>query len=145
MLRPERLHPLLLRAAHRVRQRHAEVCEEHGLTFQQFNVLRILRGAEDGGEGALPTMEVADRMIEPVPGITRFMAQLEEKGWVQRTQCPDDGRRLLCRITEDGRAALARLDDPIERLAAELDASLSEDERETVMRFLTRLNELAAS
>ena len=64
----------LMRTADLVRRQAAALIEPHGITLQQFNVLRILRGA--GGEG-LPTLEVAERMIEQTPGVTRLLDRLE--------------------------------------------------------------------
>ncbi len=82
------------------------------LTLQQYNVLRILRGA--GAEG-LPTLEIAARMVEQAPGITRLIDRLEAKGLVARERCPEDRRRVTCRISRAGLALLARLDDQINR------------------------------
>src|SRR5688500_3938837 len=58
----------------------ARVVEPHGITLQQYNVLRILRGA--GAEG-LPTLEVGVRMIEETPGVTRLLDRLEKKALVR--------------------------------------------------------------
>src|SRR5262245_1756339 len=69
----------LMRTADLIRRQMSEVVERQGLTLQQFNVLRILRG---GGEGGVPTLEVADRMVEQTPGITRLLDRLEAKGLV---------------------------------------------------------------
>lgn len=131
----------LLRTAAFVRRRFEALCEEHGLTFQQFNVLRILRGAEASGEGPLPTMEVAERMIEPEPGITRMMGRLEAKGLVRRERCAEDARRMLCHITQRGRVALERLDDPVARLDDSALAPLTEAELRALIESLDRARE----
>ena len=130
----------LLRASSCVRRRHVAVCEAHGVTFQQFNVLRILRGAEAGGEwGGLPTMEVAARMVEPEPGITRIIGQLETMGFIRRSKGAHDARCLLCQITEAGQQALAALDEPIRTLVQELLAELSAQEINIVGSALDRI------
>jgi DNA-binding MarR family transcriptional regulator len=100
----------LLRTADRVRREIARVVEPHGITLQQYNVLRILRGA---GEEGLPTLEIAARMVEETPGITRLMDRLELKALVLRKRCAKDRRQVLCWITPDGLSLLARLDDPV--------------------------------
>jgi len=100
----------LLRTADVVRRAGARVIERHGITPQQFNVLRILRGA--GAEG-LPTLEIAERMIEEAPGITRLLDRLERKTLVKRHRCPRDRRRVLCTITPPGLRLLAALDAPL--------------------------------
>ena len=75
-----------------------------GVTLQQYNVLRILRGSRPDG---LPTLGIAARMIEQAPGITRLLDRLERKGLIRRQRCPGDRRQVLCFITEKG---LARVD-----------------------------------
>ena len=86
--------------------------EESGLTGQQYNVLRILRGA---GERGLPTLDIAERMIEETPGITRLIDRLEAKGLVTASAARTDRRQVFCRITPSGLALLAELDGPMER------------------------------
>ena len=80
----------LLRTADQLKRHVASVVEPCGLTLQQFNVLRILRGA--GGRG-LPTLDIAERMIEQAPGITRLLDRLERKALVRRERCPRDQAR----------------------------------------------------
>src|SRR5207244_13083574 len=60
----------LLRTADVLRRLVGAVVEQKGITVQQYNVLRILRGA---GEQGLPTLDIAERMIETTPGITRLI------------------------------------------------------------------------
>jgi DNA-binding MarR family transcriptional regulator len=97
----------LLRTADLVRRLIAEVIEPHGITAQQFNVLRILRGAGDQG---LPTLQVSERMIEQTPGVTRLLDRLEEKGLVRRQRCPHDRRQHLCWISPRGLTLLEKID-----------------------------------
>ena len=100
----------LLRTADVVRRLIATVIEPHGITGQQYNVLRILRGA---GERGLPTLEIAERMIESTPGITRLIDRLETKKLVARERCLTDRRQVFCRITASGLSLLTALDAPI--------------------------------
>jgi DNA-binding MarR family transcriptional regulator len=100
----------LMRTADLIRRLVGSVVEPHDITVQQYNVLRILRGA---GEQGLPTLEIAERMIEQTPGITRLIDRLEEKKLVDRKRCEEDRRRVWCRITPTGIALLAKLDAPV--------------------------------
>jgi MarR family transcriptional regulator, organic hydroperoxide resistance regulator len=84
--------------------------ETHGITGQQYNVLRILRGAEPDG---LPTLTIARRMIERAPGITRMIDRLEAKGLVARERRGEDRRCVHCRITRTGLELLRALDAPV--------------------------------
>lgn len=102
----------LLRTADAVKRSLAQVIAPHGVTPQQYNVLRILRGA---GPDGLPTLTIGERMIEQTPGVTRLVDRLERKGLVARTPCPKDRRRVFCRITAKGLDLLKELDDPVNR------------------------------
>jgi DNA-binding MarR family transcriptional regulator len=95
-----------MRAADRVRRRAARIVEPHGITLQQYNVLRILEGA--GGDG-VPTLEVAARMIEETPGVTRLLDRLEAKAYIRRQRCPRDRRQHLCWLSGEGARLLERL------------------------------------
>ncbi|MCM2256541.1 MAG: MarR family transcriptional regulator [Vicinamibacteria bacterium] len=101
----------LLRTADVVKRLVTAVFEPHDLTPQQYNVLRILRGA---GPDGLPTLEIGTRMIEQAPGVTRLLDRIEAKGLVARERCPRDRRQVLCRITPPGLELLARLDAPVQ-------------------------------
>src|SRR2546423_13058399 len=101
----------LLSTADKVRTFFESVCAPFDITGQQYNVLRILRGAEPDG---LPTLTIAERMIERTPGITRMIDRLEAKGLVAREVRPHDRRRVYCRITQKGLSLLKRLDGPTE-------------------------------
>ena len=126
----------LLRTADVVRRHLAGVIERHGLTLQQYNVLRILRGAEPGG---LPTLEVAERLIERAPGITRMMDRLEEKGWVRRERCREDRRQVLCYLTGAGRDLLAGLDNAVDAADETAVRGLSRAEQAELIGLLDRV------
>ena len=102
----------LLRTADVVRRRIARVIEPRGITLQQYNVLRIIAGA---GEGGIPTLEIAGRMIERTPGITRLLDRLEARRLVRRQRCPTDRRQVLCWLSESGRQLVQELDGPVNR------------------------------
>ena len=89
-----------------MRRSAAQVVEPHGVTLQQYNVLQILH---DAGQDGLPTLEVAARLIEETPGVTRLMDRLEAKALIRRQRCPQDRRQHLCWLTGEGAALLARL------------------------------------
>lgn len=102
----------ILRTADLLRRYYAAAFAPYGITLAQYNVLRILRGA--GPEG-LPTLEVADRLIERAPGITLMMDRLVAKGWVRRERSRHDRRQVRCELTASGRALLLRIDGPLLR------------------------------
>src|SRR3954464_339421 len=97
----------LMRTADLVWRQAATNVAPHGLTPQQFNVRRILRGAGDEG---LPTLEVAERLIEQAPGVTRLLDRLEAKALIRRPRRPKDRRQHLCRISATGLQLLEKID-----------------------------------
>lgn len=102
----------LLRASDHVRRHLAETMETFGLTGQQYNVLRILRGAHPE---PLATLDLASRMIEKTPGITRLLDRLERKGLIERHRPTTDRRRVLCSITPQGMHLLSTMDEAVRR------------------------------
>ena len=104
----------LFRTADVVRREQGAVVEAHGITLQQYNVLRILRGA--GAEG-LPTLDIAGRMVEQAPGVTRLLDRLEAKRLVRRERCRVDRRQVLCFIEPAGAELLSALEPPMRAAA----------------------------
>jgi DNA-binding MarR family transcriptional regulator len=125
----------LLRTAHLLRRKADALVATEGLTHQQYNVLRILRGAR----GPLPTMEISARMVEPSPGITRLICTLEEAGYVKREQWPGDRRQVLCQITPSGLRLLERLDEPVDHLDDTTTGRLSPEQIDALLDALTEI------
>jgi DNA-binding MarR family transcriptional regulator len=123
----------LFRTTDLLRRHTTALLEPEGVTLQQYNVLRILRGA--GAEG-LPTLEIATRMIEQAPGITKLLDRLEAKRLVSRERCPEDRRRVTCRISEAGLALLARLDRVVDAADATPVRRLNLSEQRQLVRLL---------
>ena len=128
----------LLSAADRVRTSFEAVCAPFNITAQQYNVLRILRGAEPEG---LPTLIIAERMIERTPGITRMIDRLETKGLVAREVRPHDRRCVYCRITKKGLGLLKLLDGPVEEFNRSAFRALSDAELKQLVALLERTRE----
>ncbi|HET9777428.1 MAG TPA: MarR family transcriptional regulator [Gemmatimonadaceae bacterium] len=126
----------LLRTADAVKRSLAQVIEPHGITPQQYNVLRILRGA--GSEG-LPTLTIGERMIEQTPGVTRLVDRLQRKGLVARAPCPKDRRRVFCKITPKGLDLLKELDDPVNRWDNQAVAVLQPSDIDSLINLLDRV------
>lgn len=126
----------ILRTADQLKRRAAEVLEPFGVSPQQYNVLRILRGA---GPRGLPTLEIGQRMIEQAPGITRLVDRLVEHGWADRLRCTNDRRVVYCRITDAGLDLLDRTELPLQRLDGVLAGDLSETEQRALIGLLERV------
>jgi len=127
----------LLRTADQVRRSLADAIEPHGVTFQQYNVLRILRGA---APEPLPTLDIRERLIERMPGITRLLDQLEKRGLVRRERSLDDRRVVHAWITEGGLALLASMDEDVDQADEAALARLDAEEHEALLRLLRKVN-----
>ncbi len=128
----------LLRTADVLRGDLERALQGCGITLQQYNVLRILRGSHPE---TMPTLEIADRMIERAPGITRLLDRLEAAKLVERHRCPEDRRRVLCRITPAGLVALDRADAPLLAAGRRRAARLAEADLRRLLGLLERLRE----
>jgi MarR family transcriptional regulator, 2-MHQ and catechol-resistance regulon repressor len=107
------------------------------LTSSQYNVLRILRG-----EGKpLPILEIAERTVTVVPGITGLIDRLEQAGMVRRQRCPEDRRVIFVAISEQALKRLDRLDGPIRELQRRSLAHLTPVELKTLIRLLEKVRE----
>lgn len=82
------------------------IVSEHGISRQQYNILRILRGAGPDGH---PCGEVADRMVHRSPDVTRRIDGLVKLGLVERQRSDEDRRVVLTRITDAGLELLAKI------------------------------------
>src|ERR1051325_9458895 len=128
----------LMRTADVLRRLVGNVTAWSDITLQQYNVLRILRGA---GEKGLPTLEIAERMIEETPGITRLVDRLEKKRLVHRERSAADRRQVFCRITAAALELLQKLDEPMRHAAESALKTLSKKDLAQLVALLDRTRE----
>ena len=115
----------LLVTASEMRANMDRTLAERGLTGEQFNILRILRGASSCGH---PCGEIGDRMIDRAPDITRRIDTLEKQGLVERERSTDDRRVVNVRITDKGIASLDAITPQLRKFETHLTERLSADE-----------------
>jgi DNA-binding MarR family transcriptional regulator len=115
--------------------------EAHGLTIQQYNVLRIVRGGPTKGH---PIYEIERRMIYRFANVTRLVDRLELQGLLKRVADPKDRRVSRVVITPKGRRLMERLDEPVHAMATQLTSCCSEDECLDLASHLERLREHCA-
>jgi DNA-binding MarR family transcriptional regulator len=111
-----------------------ELLKERGITNTQYNVLRILRGAEPEG---LCRNELRDRMLTRMPDVTRLLDRMEEAGLVARSRDNEDRRLVSTRITDAGRKLVDELDAPVHDFHARRLAHMSEEQLQTLVDLLT--------
>lgn len=82
-----------------------EFFKPYGISRQQFNILRILRGANE----PLKVQTIKDRMIERSPNATRLMDKLQAKAFIERSSSDEDRRVVYIEITSKGKALLTSI------------------------------------
>lgn len=126
----------ILRTADHVRRQLTAAIAPSGITFQQYNVLRVLRGALPD---PLPTLEIGERLIERTPGITRLLDRLEAKSLVRRDRSSDDRRLVHCWITDAGLDLLGTLDAAVDEADVSAVAMLDPQEILTLTSLLAKV------
>lgn len=123
----------LQRTADRLQGRLGDMLKPRALSPTQYNALRILRGAGDEGRSC---SEIAERMINRDPDITRLVDRLERRGLVKRCRDGKDRRVITTRITPVGLELLRSLDRPIEEFNRKLLGHMGEEQLRTLIKLL---------
>ena len=126
----------LLVASGVLRDKIDSVFGAEGLTGPQYNVLRILRGAQPGG---FARCEIAQRLVERAPDVTRLIDRLERQGLVARDRSSEDRRRSVTRITDKGLQLIDRMEPAMNALDRWLEERLSLRDRNELSRILELL------
>lgn len=104
----EELHVSIARTAALLERAVAKQLKPHGLTPTQYNVLRILRGA---GPAGLCRNELGERLVTPVPDVTRLLDRMAEQKLIARQRSDEDRRLVRTYLTPKGLELVNRLDD----------------------------------
>jgi DNA-binding MarR family transcriptional regulator len=105
------------------------------ITHQQFNILRILRGA---APQPLSTLQIRERMLDKMSDTSRIVDRLVAKGLVQKVTCGKDKRLVDVTITEEGQKLLKRLDAEGDHVT-DVMSNLNEEEAEIISTLLDKL------
>lgn len=112
---------------------HNKQLSEFDLSLPQFNILRILRGANE----PLSIKVVKQRMLEKSPNTTRLIDKLITKGMVDRARCSEDRRVVNIEITKKGLKLLSEIDDVFDDMS--LAENLSSEEAHMLNVLLNKL------
>ncbi len=114
------------------RTQQTALFKPHGISPQQYNILRILRGAKD----RMKMQDVKGRMIDRAPNATRLTDKLIAKGLVMRERCAEDRRVIYARISDKGLELLARIDADNSEAATSYLSTLSDADAQVINRIL---------
>lgn len=108
--------------------------EDHDITAQQFNILRILRGAHE----PLSTLQIRERMLDKMSDTSRIVDRLLKKSLVKKNICKVDRRLVDITITKKGEKLLQDIDLRNIEMDAVL-SNLSEEDAKTLNHLLDKI------
>ena len=117
---------LLLEAREAVMQHTRPSLREHGLSDQQWRVLRVL-GEHAGDPAGVETGRVAREALLLGPSLTGVLTRMERDGLIGRARCPLDARRTVVRATQAGLKLVATLSETIESHYQWMEAQLGKE------------------
>lgn len=127
----------VMMAADHFEQTLSDICARHGVTTEQYGVLRILRDAYPDGRAR---GEVAEQCIHArAPDTTRMLDRLVRQGLAKRSRDPEDRRCHLATITKSGLGLLARMDPEIAAAMRRLTKPLSHSDLQQLARLTEAL------
>jgi DNA-binding MarR family transcriptional regulator len=125
-------------AANYIRECDDRVIESFGITLPQYNVLRILRGVHPDGH---PRCDIAARMLDRAPDVTRLIDRLEEKKLVERDRSSRDRRHSITTITKRGLQLLEQMDAPMQENIAMFQHRLGAKDAKELSRLCEKIYE----
>ncbi|MEM9746493.1 MAG: homoprotocatechuate degradation operon regulator HpaR [Actinomycetota bacterium] len=124
----------LLRAREAVMSRFRPILAEHGVTEQQWRVLRALSSAAD----PLSVGDLSEQTFLLGPSLSRMLASLEERSLIERGSAADDARRAVIRIAPAGRDLVATIGPESEATYRHIADALGDDALDSLYDLLER-------
>ena len=134
----QKAHINVLFTAAWLNQMASQVLKPHNISWQQFNILRILRGM---GEEPATIKVLTERMIDKMSNASRLVEKLKQKGLVDRKSCPSDRRRVDIVITKEGLELLEKASKAMEDSFHLRMGNLSEEEAVVLNELLDKIRD----
>lgn len=116
-------------------ERIKNIIEEEGITHQQYNILRILKGSHPL---PLSTLQIRERMLDKMSDTSRIVDRLIAKGLVKKSTSKKDKRLVDVNITDKGKKLLEKMECCHEKMDS-IFANLTTEEAENLSRLLDKL------
>lgn len=123
-------------ASNLLSNRMEKLTSGYGITASQYNVLRILKGVYPEGH---PRCEIAPRMIDIAPDITRIIDRLEKQGFVIRDRTKEDRRKSITKLTEKGLNLIDKIKPAIDKEHKNATKNLTEEECKKLSALLEKM------
>ena len=132
----QKVHINVLFTASYLSQQSTQILRPLNISWQQFNILRILRGMAP--EPATVKL-LTERMIDKMSNASRLVDKLKAKGLVERSSCPEDRRRVDIFITEEGLKLLEKASGLMEKDLEARIGNLNLEEARQLNQMLDKL------
>ncbi|KAA3611161.1 MAG: MarR family transcriptional regulator [Calditrichaeota bacterium] len=126
----------ILLASNKIKEMHNAACEKNAISYQHFNILRILKGVYPNGH---PRCEISARMMDRSPDITRLISKLVKKKLVVRSKSTDDMRQSVAIITQKGINLLEEINSEYQLIGQQLETVLGEDDLKKIISICDRI------
>jgi DNA-binding MarR family transcriptional regulator len=126
----------IVRAAETFKRSHAGVFRKFGLSFPQYNVLRVL---ESSANGRIKISDVSRIMLVPGANITGIAKGLAREGFIRKKSDPTDERVTLLEITPKGRRTLKKIEAEKDFRLEGMLKSLTQDEKLALIDKVKRI------
>jgi DNA-binding MarR family transcriptional regulator len=132
----EKLLMAVVRSAETFKRLVSAIFRKHGLSFPQYNLLRVLDASKDGQSRIT---DVSRIMLVPCANMTGIAKRLEKNGFIIRKSDPSDERATILEITHKGKVTLANIEKERDRHTHMMLKSFSEQEKHELLDKLKRL------
>lgn len=127
----------LLKASSNASESLSQAIKHFGISIQQFNVLRILRGQK---REAANLSTIQERMVNKMSNTTRLIDKLIEKEYVERRICKENRRKIELFITKKGTTLLNEIDPVIDQCQEKIVQNLDYKQKDNMIKILKQLN-----
>ncbi|MBP0623122.1 MarR family transcriptional regulator [Cupriavidus sp. LEh25] len=130
---PIRIPYLIGRTDRIVKRRLTEALAPHGITLPFFTAMSVLQA-----RGSLSNAQLAERSFMSPQSANEIVKMMETKGWIVREADPTHGRIVKLSLTENARALLARCDETVKKLEAEMLEGIDQQHVDLLRQWLTQ-------
>ena len=130
---------LLLQARERILARFRPILNQHGVTEQQWRILRALHEF-----GPMEPREIGEACRISSPSMAGVLARMDDLGFIARKRLDHDQRRVRVSLTAKGRALVARVAPQVEATYAAIESELGAERVERIYRTIDELLETVA-
>ena len=116
--------------------RNVQILEQNELKKQRLHMIELIAKGKTG----MTVSEIAQQLKVTKPSVTVAVNKLVQKGYCEKQRLPGDGRAVQVMLTPEGKKVEAFHRRCHRRIIAEICEDLSEEEREELLRTMTRIN-----